>query len=238
MFNYKGKKYGFNYQQDEKTVDLVFNEVFVQQDYKEGLHYIRKINKPIVLDVGAYIGISTLYFKQKKDAIIYAVEPNPFSYKNLVLNIEPFDTIYPVNTSLGCATQERELVVPKNGGTAMSFYDKGDQAFHVYAFAIDEFFKRYNITHVDLLKIDVEGAEYEIFLSDGFASVADKIDMIIGEAHDIPIYHSMLGEILKRNQFKLVWKPDLNHLNKIDYQLGELRGHLEAKVNTLFIAKR
>ena len=36
---------------------------------------------------------------------------------------------------------------------------------------------------VDLLKLDVEGVEFEILGGDGFANVADKIDLIVGERH-------------------------------------------------------
>lgn len=47
---------------------------------------------------------------------------------------------------------------------------------------LEDFFKQNNIDHVDILKIDAESAEYEIF-KDTFKNIADKIDCIIGEDH-------------------------------------------------------
>ena len=73
---------------------------------------------------------------------------------------------------------------------------------------IDEFMEENNIEHVDLLKIDVEGAEYGIFSSGGLEKVKDKIDYIIGEAH---YYYSLEPEyinlMLDDLGYEVEWLP-------------------------------
>lgn len=235
---HNGKQYEFNYHSDAELVDLVFNEIFVDEDYREGLNYIKCFKHPIVVDIGAFIGITPLYFNQAKNATIYAIEPNPYSYQALDLNCRTHKNIFHFRTSIGYKTKKRELIIPKDKSIAMSFYGDSDEAFQVDSYSIDDFVESYQIEHINLLKIDVEGAEYEIFLSDGFKKIAPKIDMIIGEAHDLPLNHTVLPEILKMAGFKTKWKKDLNYISNTTYRLGDLEGTITTKLNTLFIAGR
>lgn len=238
VFDYQGKHYEFHYHDEPDLVDVIFNEVYCLHQYREGLTHIKKVKNPIVVDLGAYIGISPHYFAQDKDATIYAVEPNPYSFAALKLNCTNRDKIIPFNFGIGYRTKERELVIPDNNSTAMSFYGKGAKVFKVFTYSIDDFFKKYDITHVDLLKIDVEGAEFEIFLSEGFKNVADKIDMIIGEAHDHPINHFNVQELLKQRGFTFRWKPDLNYTISTNYRINDLEGQIKTNISTLFIATK
>jgi hypothetical protein len=48
---------------------------------------------------------------------------------------------------------------------------------------LGEVFKEYAIEHVDFMKMDIEGAEFDVLGSDSFDEVAGKIDVIMGETH-------------------------------------------------------
>ena len=63
-----------------------------------------------------------------------------------------------------------------------------------------DFFKKNRIKEVDILKIDVEGAEKEIFEADDFPLVADKIKLIIGEIHSSA---DSVRDTLKKNGFRI-----------------------------------
>jgi len=60
--------------------------------------------------------------------------------------------------------------------------------------SIKEFVDEEGLDYIDVLKIDVEGAEQEIFESVSFASIAPMIHIIIGEYHNydpIPILQTL-----------------------------------------------
>ena len=53
------------------------------------------------------------------------------------------------------------------------------------------------------MKIDIEGAEYDVLCGDGFANIADKVDVVIGETHAWSNRHpNQLKEAFKMNGFK------------------------------------
>ena len=53
----------------------------------------------------------------------------------------------------------------------------------VETITLDRFFEENNIDHLDFLKVDIEGAEAQVFGGDGFDKVKDKIDVIMLEYH-------------------------------------------------------
>jgi len=48
---------------------------------------------------------------------------------------------------------------------------------------LGEVFKENAIKHVDFMKIDIEGKEFDVLGDDSFDEVAGKIDVIMGETH-------------------------------------------------------
>ena len=106
---------------------------------------------------------------------------------------------------------------------------------------IEEFFKENKIEHIDVMKIDVEGAEYIIFADNSFKNIANKIDFIIGESHYI---NEMLPDhvlaLLKRAGFKAKLLPIKNQYLFLDYEntyTGQ-KEIFEVKKATLFIGTK
>ena len=90
---------------------------------------------------------------------------------------------------------------------------KAEKAVKVRSSTLKDFFHDNDIAHVDFLKIDCEGAEYELL----FASESElpKIEKIVMEIHE-PQYFglsdrftidSMVG-LLKRNHFEVIFKRE------------------------------
>ena len=80
------------------TTDVaVFEHVFINQEY--GFSLAR--SPTVVIDAGANIGLSAVYFKLKyPKATIIAVEPEPSNFKILVQNAARFPGIIPINGAL------------------------------------------------------------------------------------------------------------------------------------------
>ena len=136
-----------------------------------------------IVDLGAFEGEFGFYCYNFAD-VIYAVEPDPVPYANLIKNIETYqlDKIKPFNIAIDENGVERLFLATHFGGSAFSVTE-GTNTIKVKTLSLKDFFKENNIEHVDILKIDVEGAEYPIFKAESFKDVAGMIDVIVGEDH-------------------------------------------------------
>lgn len=153
-----------------------FKEVFVDEEYKSALD----IKADVVVDVGALAGEFCAYIYPKAK-VIYAIEPFPDHYKELVENIQEFNLtkIKPFNIALSDTNDFQSLKTNKaRGGHNLS---PGEDENLVQTKTLAVFMQEQNIKHIDILKIDIEGGEQYVFGSEDFADVADKISFIIGE---------------------------------------------------------
>ena len=241
-FATKNKTWDFPY--DEVTLKSILKEVYYREDYKPGLNYIKKLKNPVVVDIGAYIGITALYFARHKEATIYAIEPHPHSFRSLFANTKDNPKIKQINNAI--TGQEGQFSLYQNNKTiGMSLIQPKDateyQEIPVAAITIDHFFNAMKIKHVDLLKIDVEGCEYEIFLSDGFKKVAPKIDYIIGESHEIgnAMNYTIVKPILEQRGYKVEFLPvqNVTIITTVTVSGGK-KYDIEHLCNTMFTAQR
>ena len=79
------------------------------------------------------------------------------------------------------------LNVSENNNAAHSFYFKGEDSSgtqSVATISLKHFLHKYKIKKIDFLKIDCEGAEYEILFNCDFQTIS-KIDNIAMEFHNI-----------------------------------------------------
>lgn len=154
-----------------------FGEAFIDQVYKEALG--RKAD--VVVDVGALAGEFSAYIYDEAKQI-YAIEMYSGAYKELTDNIKEFklNKIKPFHLALAATNGETQIRVNQveRGGHRL---EDGDMVETVRTITIDKFMDEQGIDHIDILKIDIEGIEEQIFRSQGFHNVRDKISFIIGE---------------------------------------------------------
>ncbi len=150
---------------------LILKEIFLNQIYtftKNTDQKIRNSNGGVIIDIGANIGIATAYFKDKyPQTKLIAIEASPINYSQLVKNIEinQFQNIETINCFISNSSNKIKFYhnIDKPGGSfgegAKSKESKNLIEFEVgtqYLSSIINGLK--NIA----IKIDVEGAEYEI----------------------------------------------------------------------------
>lgn len=137
-------------------------------------NFLRNKKNPVVLDVGANIGnYSKDILESNKDSIVYAFEPHPKTYKNLVSNISN-SRFKGFNFGVGDENGKLELYDydTKDGSSHASLYrdvikdlHKGNPISHtVGIIKLDDFIKEEKISTIDLLKIDTEGNEFKVLL--------------------------------------------------------------------------
>lgn len=166
----------------------------LEEVYKTGLFEpFNQHKKPgsVVIDLGANVGLTAHYFSSRFEKV-YAIEPAQEHMEVLkyMVDFNKIDNIYPFQFALSMLDKPKEKFYHYNNKTMNSLYGNiqgpnlsitGTEDVELKR--LDTFIKEQKIEHVDLLKVDVEGVEFEILCGDSFANVADKIDNVVVEIH-------------------------------------------------------
>ncbi len=173
-------------------------EIFLNEDY--GVIP----DNSIVLDLGAHIGVFTIYATATaRNVVVYAYEPYPDSCAALKRNVrlnQREETVHCFAAAVASETGTRSLYL---GGGQFFFpsvvgTNKGEEVEQVAVpcTTLMEIMESNHLEHVDLLKMDCEGGEYEILYSTP-PSHLEKIAAIRMEYHDLD-GHKRNVEGLKR----------------------------------------
>jgi len=148
----------------------VYNEVIEKNEYD----FTVKNAPKYIIDAGANIGLASVYFGRKySNAKIIAIEPEEENFKLLKLNIKDYPNITAINAALWNMSGEITLfdVGLDSGGfmveTNVSALKPNikNKKHLVKSVTIDEIMNQFNIDSIDILKMDIEGAEKEVFES-------------------------------------------------------------------------
>lgn len=196
-------------QSTEHTIGLIQQEISTYKslfavDFQPG---------DVILDLGANLGIiSILLSKKFPFTKIYSFEASPINFQNFVKNIEDNNctNITPFNLAVWSTTNATLEIPtsPTNSGGSSIYYKQ--EFFTQYpvskvkTISLEDILSQNNIESCKLLKIDVEGAEYEIFHS--FPEEKLKIIKNIGiEFHRCDASKLIdLKQVLKNNQINIV----------------------------------
>ena len=171
-----GKKRKITYLGKKELFDRLVVELFTDKVYEPGVRGLKKKN--IVLDVGGYIGLASLYFSDYFEKV-YVLEPDKKVFGALLKNIKENGMegkIIPFNLALKNT----------NGKSTISMI-VNTYEYEAEGITLKKFMADNKIDYIDLIKMDIEGGEYEVLEGDGFQSVADKVGRILVEAHPYPI---------------------------------------------------
>jgi FkbM family methyltransferase len=151
----------FEVRDDYQTDMIVIKEIWQENVYEvKDTHFN---HGGVVIDIGANIGSFSIYAAHF-GATVYAIEPEPHNLDALKQNIKinnMEDKIYPCPYAI---TDFKGTVTISDEGGGSTIKDDGIFGAEVEAMPLNNFFELYHINQVDVLKIDVEGAEVEIIL--------------------------------------------------------------------------
>jgi FkbM family methyltransferase len=164
----------------------LFN-IFYEKDYD-----FLPVKDRVVIDIGANIADSSIYFAMSGAKKVIALEPFPKNFeiaqKNITLNGFT-DKIELLNAGC-CGGQSKDMVLDAsvNGVGCQTMQSSLGSNIHFYT--LRELIDKYNIDSPAVLKLDCEGCEYDIILSNG-KTVLDKFSHIQVE------YHYGFGDLKK-----------------------------------------
>lgn len=166
-----------------------FKEIFMEEGYLAGLGKKLAPN-PVVLDIGANAGYFSLFAVSRfPGASVFAFEPIPINYDQLArhcrLNASYNISAFPLAVSGQCG--EVKLFFDKTdsfttSATVLSLDGAADDQIRVPCVSLEKIFDDHHIGKCDLLKMDCEGAEYDILYSCSEECMA-RIDQLAMEVH-------------------------------------------------------
>jgi FkbM family methyltransferase len=162
--------------------EAMYSQIFLNDEYG----YLGMMRPPtIIVDAGANIGLSSIYFANKyKDAMIIAIEPDGNNFYVLERNTVLYKNIFPVKAALWPQEGMVSLRDPGLGECAYQTYRNyaSVEKNNIRCVTVDSILLNYGIDHIDLLKIDIEGAETEVFNDQ--CDWLSKVKVLIIELHE------------------------------------------------------
>jgi len=155
-------KNGIRFRHMYRTVPEIFDlGVYASLDVKD----------KVVIDVGAFVGDSAIYFALKGAKRVIAVEPHPGAFAEMLENIKlnkMENIIIPVNA--GLASKSGKVCLEKsfdNSDTLVMYHGLGDCINAISAVTLGELISRFGVDPGNaVLKMDCEGCEYDVILND------------------------------------------------------------------------
>ncbi len=159
----------------------------------------------IIVDLGANTGLASVFFAHRyPKATIVAVEPARDNFRLLAANAQHRPAIICVEAAIAPADGQLELqdsVLPGEKMQAWAYrtVDRGSGlgSYAVEAISLPTLMRRYGLGFIDILKIDVEGAEYGLFAAETGAWLA-RVGMILIETHErfVPGVDALVSTVL------------------------------------------
>lgn len=157
-----------------------YDEFFVQKIYST----LDIDGCDTVIDAGANIGLWTRYILTRNAKRILCIEPNTVALQNLTKNTKQFgDTVTVVPYALHTENGTLKFYSDKNSLVSSIFPTGESVETTVNTITFDSLLEQYGVTYVDLLKMDIEGAEFAIIESFGKEQF-DKIGSFLIEYHE------------------------------------------------------
>ena len=172
-----------------QTSDIpTFNQIFFRKEYE--IQHAPLVDPSVIIDCGANIGLAAVFFANKyPSSKIYSIEPELSNYEMLVKNTEEYPQITPIHAAIwnkngklqiGDSGQgnwgffTKEVTTAQAGDTDLGFAD---------AISINDILDQFKIGKIDLLKIDIEGSEKELF-QDNYERWMAMTKVLVIELHD------------------------------------------------------
>jgi FkbM family methyltransferase len=156
-----------------------FEQVFLSNTYEIGAH----MNPKLIVDGGANVGFTSVFFANKYPAAqIVAIEPEETNFEVLKENTCSYVNINRIQSGVWNKKTLLQIENPQDEkwGFRVRETETRDGAFE--ALTIDDILASSNAQFIDILKLDIEGAEREVF-SD-CQNWLGKVGVLVVELHD------------------------------------------------------
>lgn len=218
----------------EKSMDfMIMTEVFLHKCYDVDLersYYFRNYKKnyhvrtpEFIIDAGAHIGLTSIFYAQKyPQAKILSIEPDTENYYLLLKNTSSYPNITPLlgalwNKSTSLYINNR-FQLGKDGYLKSAEYELTENKIlhepQVRAYTLNELIQDYKIDFIDVLKVDIEGAEKNVF-KDDYEKWLSKTKVLLLESHDHKHPLSFKAVMAALSNYDFLYLPDNTELKSV-----------------------
>lgn len=196
------------------TDKKVLKQIFYDQEYYPLIDLIKKRysiqNIRVLVDVGSNIGLSAIWFSNQFPNVsrIVCVEPDNQNFKSLKRNInQNFNSqeVVLVNKALWSVSNIRLLLSSefRDGESWSKSVTEGVMnADSVLSVSLEDLLLNCEIKGVDLLKIDIEGAEVKLLNSPSFTkTIKENVKFLAIEIHEEVLKLNRAIELLSEAKF-------------------------------------
>ena len=157
---------------------IVFEQIFLFGDYDIDFN----VEPDIIVDAGAHIGLSSLYFLTRyPNANLICIEPNIDNFNLLKNNLGDYQNTTLLNRALWYKSGEVYFSHLNAVNWAHRICDE-QSSNAVQAVDVEELLNQHDLHHISILKIDIEGAEKELFENN--PKWINRVDYMVIEMHD------------------------------------------------------
>lgn len=171
-----------------RTTDVsLCNEILVKEQYKWQFPTAPRV----IVDAGANIGLTATYFANRyPNTRIISIEPEATNFEMLAKNTAAYSNVTALHAALWIADGDVDLFDPGQGHTTFQVA-AGDGVAGgaartgrgmVRGVTLGTVMREFGIDAIDLLKVDIEGAEKEIF--ENASAWIGSVNTIAVETHD------------------------------------------------------
>jgi len=149
-----------------KTSDVrIFDFIFTHKEYDIELGFEPKV----IIDAGANIGLTAIFYSNKyPSSKIISIEPEQSNYNLLKENTRKYKNIISLNSALSNVS-DQDLAIKDTGHGNWAFMtepisvESKKETPIVKSISVNEIMKQYDLGTLDIVKIDIEGYEKEVF---------------------------------------------------------------------------
>jgi FkbM family methyltransferase len=169
---------------------VVVYEVLMKSGHKSEYRVPGNLSPKVILDIGGNIGVAALFFaKEFPQATIHSFEPVAENFALLQKNVSTLTNVHAHQVALGAEDAEKEIFWSEEdtnlGGFSLYKNNANTQkSTRISLKAAAKYLREQGIEQVDLIKIDTEGAEFDILTAMDEALLS-KTKWIVGELHGI-----------------------------------------------------
>lgn len=181
-----------------KTTDVdAFWQVFIKGDYEFEINF----TPHVIVDAGAHVGYSSLYFLHRfPNARIIGIEPESSNADIYANNLSSRANVVLHRAALWRYKAKLNIENPDADSWSFRIQEKDGKSGGVKAVTIAEILNEYK--SIDILKLDIEGAEKELF--SGNTKWLKQVKMVILELHEryAPGCTELITNVLESYNFK------------------------------------
>ncbi len=158
-----------------------FEEVILNEAYNIPLSFAPKY----IIDGGGNIGLTACFFATKfPNATIVTIEPDTENYNLLQLNCKSYANIHTLQCGIWKNNTHLKIENTHVGNNAFTVTETNEAgADTIKALTVLSVMKQFNMPHIDVLKLDIEGSEKEVF-EENFEKWLPLTRVLIIELHD------------------------------------------------------